>query len=112
MEGHSWFNQFKLRVTVESTDGITIFVIDPWGVRRRIDSSAMPARGARPRVGERWLIGRSTGNWAFEGVIDPLPPTVTGSCGGNQALYNLIQALDEAGLIVDGTTLGTHPHAV
>ena len=110
--GHGWFNQFKVRARVEKVDGDTVFVIDPWGVRRQVNAQAMAAKGARPRVGEIWLIGRSTGNWAFEGVLEALPPTVSGSCAGNQALYNRCQALDDMGLIVSTVTLGTHPHPV
>ncbi len=108
--GHNWFNNFQVRASIERVDGSIAYVIDPWGVRRQIDTSAMAAKGARPRQGEVWLISRRTGNWAFDGVLEQLPPTVSGSCQGNTALYNLCQTLEDMGLIVSSVTLGTHPH--
>jgi hypothetical protein len=61
------------------------------------------AKGARPVVGETWLVSRDLGYWNFTMCLLPSPPVITGTTDGNPALESLLASLDSAGLIVDNT---------
>lgn len=74
------------------------------GKVRNIPLSVQRARGVLPRVGERWAIDRTLGQWTFAGVLNPSPPTLLGDRSDGTALANLISLLEDAGLLVDGTT--------
>lgn len=94
-----------LVVTVEEIDGNDAHCVDQHGIARMFDTRVMRANGAKPRVGEKWVADRSIlGNWTLAAVLQPKPTKITGSRSTGAALANLLTALDEMGLIEDGTT--------
>lgn len=72
------------------------------------------AKGMLPAEGETWIVSREMGHWTFALCVLPQPPTITGSTDGLPALVNLLEQLEAAGLIIDGTTStrirATHTH--
>jgi hypothetical protein len=88
----------------EVADGVAQGV-DQMGRALSVTVKRRMGKGSLPRPGEIWLLERSYfGRWSFGLCVSALPPTVSGSRGGNAALASLLSALDAAGLIVDATT--------
>lgn len=74
------------------------------GVMRQVPMAVLRTKGAKPLVGERWVIDKSLGQWTFAAVLEATPLVLTGSRSGGGALVNLLAALEEIGLFIDGTT--------
>lgn len=92
-----------VKVTEIGDDGLAE-VTNHIGKQRRIKIGFLRAKGALPRVGERWVIDKSMGYWTFAAVIEADPPVITGDRSDGTALANLLTALADMGLIVDETT--------
>jgi hypothetical protein len=102
-------NGYALPCIVESvTDNVAV-VIDYWGRRRTVNTNYMRAKGTKPRPQESWYIERMFGEWYFTALVNPRPPTVTIDCQGHAGLLATLNLLEELGLIVNESTLGTHP---
>jgi hypothetical protein len=97
--GLSW-----LKVTVDSLGGNRALVTDQYGRPHSVRLDIRRGGGPFPREGEKWVIDRSLGFWSFAALIVADPPVVTGSNDGIPALQNLLQALEDMGLIVDNTS--------
>lgn len=107
-------NAYEVRIDAASNDRVyrnPIFAAD--------GSSSAPsvARSAQPSIGMRFGTNAihltvntadrvSTNNLgvAFNGNTPAAKPTISGSAESNAALINLLAALEDYGLIVDGTT--------
>lgn len=98
--GFAW-----LLVTVDDVgDGMAI-VHDKLGLRHSVSTTVNRCGGRVPQKGERWIIDKEVaGVWTFASVVEPDPPVITGSRGGNVALGNLLTELAGRGLIEDQTT--------
>lgn len=93
----------------EIADGVA-HCLDRFGRIEAIPVNIQRAKGGLPRVGEQWVVDKAVaGRWSFSAVLNPQPPTVTGSRSANPALAAVLDVLAEAGLIVDETTLGVAP---
>lgn len=94
----------KLVQIEEIADGYA-HCVDRWGRIERIPLSVQRAKGGAPRVGEQWVIDKTiSGRWSFAAVLSPQPVIVTGARDDGTALTALLEALADAGLIVDETT--------
>lgn len=100
------FSEITARVVqIEAIDGPMAHCVDGMGVRFNIPIAMVRAKGMLPREGEQWVVDQSIGErWTFACILNPQPPTVTGSRGGNSALESLLTVLAEGGLIRDETT--------
>lgn len=82
--------------------------IDQFGRQMAIPITITRAKGARPAVGDQWIIDRTVGNrWSFAAVLNTVPPEVTGTRSANPALANLIEVLAALGFVTDATTEGS-----
>lgn len=87
----------------EVTDGMALCV-DNFGHHISIPVSVTRAKGLNASVGDVWLIDMTVGGrWTFAACLKRVPPVITGSRDGSTALEHLLEALEEAGVIVDET---------
>ncbi len=95
----------SLAVYVESVgeDGYAVCKSE-FGKFYKINSHIRRGGGPQPRNGERWVIDRTLGFWTFAALLNPNPPTVTGSRSDGTALESLLSVMVELGFIVDETT--------
>lgn len=95
-----------VRVQGIRADGFAV-VVDQLGKTRDITLGVLPGYGRAPRSGETWVVSRMLGQWAFVAYVGPAQPVpvVTGSRADPATIATLLQALDQAGLIDDQTTV-------
>lgn len=91
-------------VQIEEINGDLADCIDEMGRHVTISTLFQRAKGAKPRVGEQWIIDRAFGRWSFAAIVNAQPPTVSGARDDGTALASLLTALADAGLIVNATT--------
>lgn len=98
-------------VKIESIapDGSHVLARDVNGKALDVQMRVRGTKAPLPRVGERWVVDRSLGDWALMAYLDEQdPPEVTGSrLDSNEveveALANLLALLEEMGLITNHT---------
>jgi hypothetical protein len=79
---------------------------DNFGREVTVRGDVQRAKGARPQVGEHWMISRDLGGWTLAACLSvPPTPVVAGSrAAADPVTLSLLDALVQLGLVTDETT--------
>lgn len=98
----------QLVVSVEGVDltrGV-VMVRDSFDNQLEVDATFLGKATGVPAEGERWLLVKRLGRWTMDTRLAlPTLPTITGDVSAlGPAIWQILQALADHGLVVDATT--------